>query len=131
MKDDSLILDQRTSAFRHRSIRDIDCKTLSADLNGVYDPRGYFWPIKTPTSEDRDVSAHTIAIRVLRFLEKAGCLVRDAGSEYVALVQDEEDAMGAIVGASITYCLAFCPNVGRKALMEQFLSRLNCVKATI
>lgn len=31
-------------------------------------------------------------------------------------MQDEEDAMGAIVGAPITYRLAFDPNAGRKAL---------------
>ena len=34
-------------------------------------------------------------------------------------MQDEEDAMGAIVGASITYRLAFGPNAGRKALTLQ------------
>jgi len=34
-------------------------------------------------------------------------------------MQDEEDAMGAIVGASITYRLAFGLNAGRKALTLQ------------
>ncbi len=81
-------------------------------LNGVYDAKGYFWPVKPPTSEDLDVIAHTIAKRVSRFLENAGYLVRDAESEYLDLMQDEEDAMGAIVGASITYRLAFGPNAG-------------------
>lgn len=51
--------------------------------------------------EGLDVIAHTIARRVSRFLEKAGYLIRDAESEYLDLMQDEEDAMGAIVGASI------------------------------
>ena len=88
-------------------------------LNGVYDAKGYFWPVKPPTREDLDVVAHTIAKRVSRFLENAGYLVRDAESEYLDLVQDEEDAMGAIVGASITYRLAFGPNAGRKALTLQ------------
>ena len=88
-------------------------------LNGVYDANGYFWPVKTPTCEDLDVIAHTIAKRVSRFLEKAGYLVRDAESEYLDLIQDEDDAMGAIVGASITYRLAFGPNAGRKALTLQ------------
>jgi len=37
-------------------------------------------------------------------------------------MQDEEDAMGAIVGASITYRLAFGPNAGRKALTLQTVS---------
>ena len=88
-------------------------------LNGVYDANGYFWPVKPPSREDLDVIAHTIARRVSRFLEKAGYLVRDAESEYLDLMQDEDDAMGAIVGASITYRLAFGPNAGRKALTLQ------------
>ena len=88
-------------------------------LNGVYDAKGYFWPVKPPTCKNLDVIAHTIARRVSRFLEKAGFLVRDAESEYLDLIQDEEDAMGAIVGASITYRLAFGPNAGRKALTLQ------------
>ena len=88
-------------------------------LNGVYDAKGYFWPVKPPTCEDLDVIAHKIARRVSGFLEKAGYLVRDAESEYLDLMQDEEDAMGAIVGASITYRLAFGPNAGRKALTLQ------------
>ena len=88
-------------------------------MNGVYDAKGYFWPVKPPTCEDLDVVAHTIARRVSRFLEKAGYLVRDAESAYLDLMQDEEDAMGAIVGASITYRLAFGPNAGRKALTLQ------------
>ena len=46
-------------------------------LNGVYDAAGYFWPVKPPTCDDLDVIAHTIAIRISRFLEKAGYLVRD------------------------------------------------------
>jgi len=45
------------------------------------------------------------AVAFLQF-EKAGYLVRDAESEYLDLIQDEEDAMGAIVGASITYDLS-------------------------
>ena len=81
--------------------------------------KGYFWPVKPPTCEDLDVIAHTIARRVSRFLEKAGYLVRDAESAYLDLIQDEEDAMGAIVGASISYRLAFGPNAGRKALTLQ------------
>ena len=88
-------------------------------LNGVYDANGYFWPVKPPTCDDLGVIAHTIAIRVSRFLEKAGYLVRDAESEYLNLMQDEEDAMGAIVGASITYRLAFGPNVGLGAPAER------------
>ena len=43
-------------------------------LNGVYDTKGYFWPVKPPTCEGLDVIGHTIARRVSRFLEKAGYL---------------------------------------------------------
>ncbi len=88
-------------------------------LNGVYDANGYFWPAKPATCEDVDVIAHTIAKRVSRFLEKEGYLVRDAESEHLDLLPDEDDAMSAIVGASITDRLAFGPNAGRKALTLQ------------
>jgi hypothetical protein len=76
-----------------------------------------YWPVKPPTCEDLDVIAHTIARRISGFLEKAGYLVRDAESEYLDLMQGEEDAMGAIVGTSTdasdrTYRLAFGPNAG-------------------
>lgn len=92
-------------------------------LNGVYDARGYFWPVKPPTRDDPgsspgqalDVITHTIAERVARYLEKAGYLVRDPGTEYLDYGPDEDDAMNEIVGASVTYRLAFGPNAGRKA----------------
>ncbi len=67
-------------------------RELTADTS-----RSWFKP---PTCEDLDVIAHTIARRISRFLEKAGYLARDAESEYLDLMQDAEDAMGAIVGAS-------------------------------
>jgi len=81
-------------------------------LNGVYDIKGYFWPVKSPSREELDVITHTIALRVACYLEKAGYLVRDPEHEYLDLLPDEDDAMTAIVGASITYRLAFGPNVG-------------------
>ena len=88
-------------------------------LGGVYDKKGYFWPVKPPTKEDLDYITHVIAKRVSRFLEREGYLYRDAESEYLDLVPDEEDAMQGILGASITYRLAFGPNAGRKALTLQ------------
>ncbi|HIG39449.1 MAG TPA: hypothetical protein EYQ14_02740 [Gammaproteobacteria bacterium] len=51
-------------------------------LSGVYDNKGYFWPVKPPTKEDLDKVAHTIAKRVSRYLERAGYLYRDAETEY-------------------------------------------------
>jgi len=88
-------------------------------LNGVYDAKGYFWPVKPPSREDLDVITHTIATRIARHLEKAGYLVRNPEHEYLDLLPDEDDAMNEIVGASITYRLAFGPNAGRKALTLQ------------
>jgi hypothetical protein len=88
-------------------------------LNGVYGANGYFWPVKPPTLGDLDEITHKIAKRVSRYLERAGHLYRDAESEYLDLMPDEEDAMHGIIGASITYRLAFGPNAGRKALTLQ------------
>ena len=84
-------------------------------LNGVYDRKGYFWPVKPPTMEDLDKITHTIASRVSRYLERAGYLYRNAESEYLDLVTDEDDAMHGIIGASVSYRMAFGPNEGRKA----------------
>jgi len=75
--------------------------------------------VKPPTKEDLDYITHVIAKRVSRFLEREGYLYRDAESEYLDLVPDEEDAMQGILGASITYRLAFGPTAGRKALTLQ------------
>ena len=85
-------------------------------LNGVYDANGYFWPVKPPMPEALDRVTHTIAKRVSRYLEQAGYLYRDAESEYLDLTPEEDDAMHSIIGASVTYRLAFGPNAGRKAL---------------
>ena len=84
-------------------------------LNGVYDRKGYFWPVKPPTMEDLDKITHTIASRVSRYLERAGYLYRNAEYEYLDLVTDEDDAMHGIIGASVSYRMAFGPNAGRKA----------------
>jgi hypothetical protein len=62
---------------------------------------------------------HTIAKRVSRFLARAGYLYRDAESEYLDLVSEEDDAMHDIISASTTYRLAFGPNAGKKALTLQ------------
>ena len=44
---------------------------------------------------------------------------RDAEAEYVDLIPEEDNAMPGIIGASITYRLAFGPNAGRTALTLQ------------
>ncbi len=63
--------------------------------------------MKPPTPEELDTIAHKIAKRVSRYLEQTGYLYRDAESEYLDLVHDEDDALHRIIGASITYRLAF------------------------
>jgi ribosomal protein S27E len=88
-------------------------------LGGVYDSKGYFWPVRPPAPEDLDKVTYTIAKRVSRYLERAGYLYRDAESEYLDLVSGEEDAMHDIIGASITYRLAFGSNASKKALTLQ------------
>ncbi len=88
-------------------------------LNGVYDAKGYFWPVKPPAPGDLDEITHKIARRVSRYLEQAGYLYRDAETEYLDLVPDEDDAMNGIMGASITYRLAFGTNAGKNALALQ------------
>lgn len=50
---------------------------------------------------------------------KAGCLVHDPEHDYLDLLPDDDDAMSAIVGVSITYRLAFGPNAGKRALTLQ------------
>lgn len=50
---------------------------------------------------------------------------RPRGSAYLDLQTDEDDAMATIVGASISYRLAFGPNAGRKALTLQTLPTSN------
>ena len=90
-------------------------------IDGVFDRHGRFYPLKAPTPSDLDSITHQIAQRVSRHLEKAGYLVRDAESAYLDLQTDDDDAMVNIVGASISYRLAFGPNAGRKALTLQTL----------
>ena len=70
---------------------------------------------------DLDEVTYKIAKRVARYLERAGYLYRDAEAEYLDLMQqeEEEDAMHGIIGASITYRLAFGLNTSRKALTLQ------------
>ena len=75
--------------------------------------------MKPPMAADLDEVTYKIAKRVARYLERAGYLYRDAEAEYLDLMQQEEDAMHGIIGASITYRLAFGLNTSRKALTLQ------------
>lgn len=62
-------------------------------VDGVFDRRGQFYPMKAPTPSDLDSLTHQIAQRVSRYLEQAGYLVRDAESAYLDLQTDEDDAI--------------------------------------
>jgi hypothetical protein len=94
-------------------------------LDGVYNKNAVFHPVKPPTSQDLDKVAQKVAERVSRYLEKAGYLVRDVEADYLDLYSEEEDAMVGIVGASISYRLAFGPNAGKKALTLQTLPSID------
>ena len=91
-------------------------------VDGVFDRRADFYPLKPPTATDLDAITHKIAQRVSSYLEKAGYIERDVQSAYLNLQTDAEDAMASIVGASISYRLAFGPNAGRKALTLQTIA---------
>ena len=85
-------------------------------VDGAFDQRAVFYPVKPLAKQGFDAITHKIAQRVSRYLEQAGYLVRDAESAYLDLQADDDDAMATIVGASISYRLAFGPNAGRKAM---------------
>jgi hypothetical protein len=85
-------------------------------LDGVYDKQGIFYPVKSPTYQDIEKIAQKIAARVSRYLEKSGYVIRDLDTEYLDLNTDENEVVQNIIGASITYRLAFGPNAGKKAL---------------
>ena len=88
-------------------------------VDGAFNKHGAFYPVKPPSTEHLDALTHTIALRVARYLERVGYLVRDAESDYLDLQTEDDDAMATLIGASISYRLAFGPNAGRKALTLQ------------
>ncbi len=88
-------------------------------VDGAFNKHADFYPVKPPTKEHLDAVTHRIALRVARYLERAGYLVRDAESDYLDLQTEGDDAMPTLIGASISYRLAFGPNAGRKAMTLQ------------
>jgi hypothetical protein len=57
---------------------------------------------------DLDEITHKIAKRVSRYLERSGYLYRDAGSEYLDLVPEEDDAMHCTIQRFINFYLFEC-----------------------
>lgn len=62
-------------------------------VDGVFDRHAQFFPVREPSAE----------------------------AAYLDLQTDDDDAMATIVGASISYRIAFGPNAGKKALTLQML----------
>jgi hypothetical protein len=87
-------------------------------LDGVYvadHQRLVFRRIKAPTPEALDQLVQTISQRIGKYLERVGLLVRDVENSYLQLEALDESAMDDLLGHSITYRIAFGPQVGRKA----------------
>ncbi len=111
----------------HRNAAPLHFHMLYVD--GVFDHRAEFYPLRSPSTSDLDAITHKIAQRVSSYLERTGYLERDAESAYLNVQDDDEDAMAPIVGASPetavvrhsgrSYRLAFGPNAGRQALTLQ------------
>ena len=95
-------------------------------LDGAYvdDANGsvarFQW-VKAPTSEELTRLTHQIALRIGRFLERRGVLVRDAEDSYLTSDAVDEDPMQSLVGHSITYRIAVGPHAGRKVFTLQTL----------
>ena len=111
-------------------------------LDGAYvdDANGsvarFQW-VKAPTSEELTRLTHQIALRIGRFLERRGVLVRDADdcmdaggrATHGAVAEDsyltsdavDEDPMQSLVGHSISYRIAVGPHAGRKVFTLQTL----------
>lgn len=93
-------------------------------LDGVYldrsDGTRFRW-VKAPTNQELTQLAHTIALRVGRFLERQGLLERDAENSYLASDAVDDDAMNSLLGHSITYRIAVGPQAGRKVFTLQTL----------
>jgi hypothetical protein len=92
-------------------------------LDGVYvqDDGGQcgFRQTSAPTAEQLHDLLHRISIRVARFLERRGILVRDEGSSYLSLEGLDEDPLSDIHTHSVTYRIAVGARKGRKVFTLQ------------
>jgi hypothetical protein len=95
-------------------------------LDGVYIEDKYgsamrFQWINSPTNEELARLTHTIAKRIGRYLERQGLLERDTENSYLSsnAVEDEDDPMHQLQGASVTYRIALGPRQGRKVFTLQ------------
>ena len=96
-------------------------------LDGVYvEDNKYgsamrFQWIKAPTNEELSRLTHTIAKRIGRYLERQGLLERDAEHSYLNAnaIEDEQDPMHQLHGASVTHRIAVGPRQGSKVFTLQ------------
>ncbi len=97
--------------------------------DGVCIPRDnaspFFRRVKAPDKTELEVLVQRISQRVGRCLERRGLLIRDAGSDYLNLpLPEDHDPMAQLLGSSVTYRIAVCPQQGKKAFMLQTLTPL-------
>jgi len=94
-------------------------------LDGVYVEHGSstarFCRVKAPTDNELTQLSHTIAHRLVRYLERQGLLEQDAEHSYLALEGTNEDPLDQLRGHSITYRIAVGPQQGRKVFTLQTL----------
>jgi len=87
-------------------------------LDGVYAFDDYekirFHRVKAPELQELTQLVHTISLRVARFLERRGLLVRDGENSYLTLDCLDDEPMHQLHGHAITYRIALGPQQGRK-----------------
>ena len=64
---------------------------------------------------------HTISLRIARYLEKVGLVLRDMENSYLNLPVDDEDSLLQLQGASASYRIAIGPQKGQKVFTLQTL----------
>ena len=82
--------------------------------------RRFQW-VTAPTSAELNTLAHTIALRVGRYLERQGLIERDAETAWLSGDSDDPGPMDPLLGHSITYRIAVGPHAGRKVFTLQTL----------
>ena len=97
-------------------IRALGSLQLRAEAN-----RLRFERVKTPGKAELEALVRTLSERVGRHLERAGLLVRDLDSSYLALEPDDDDGLAQVLGSSITYRIAMGARQGHKAFTLQTL----------
>ena len=79
-------------------------------IDGANGSAARFRWVKAPTRDELTQLAHTIAVRIARFLEREGLLERDAENSYLASDAVDEGPMDQLLGHSITCLLYTSPS---------------------